>query len=84
MEFSGVIGYTLSLKAVEIFEQFNTLLNNFYEGNYNPLDTSEHAFLEEYVKFDDQISDMDKRLTNIFSKAFENCFNMDSFFKVPI
>lgn len=82
MEFSGAIGYTFSLKVIDIFEKFTNLINLIYEGNYNPLDMSENIFLEQYVRFTDQIADMDKQLANIFSKAFGNCYNMDSFFKV--
>lgn len=67
-----------------MYKEFSNLLNNFYEKNYDPIDLSCDSFVEEYVKFDDIVSDMDKQLVNILNRAFENCHNMYLFFKVPI
>lgn len=82
MEFSGPFGQSLSVRTKQILAEFNNLISHFCNENYNPLDLTNDIFLQEYVRFSDRITDMDIRLSSIFNQAFENSYNMDSFFKV--
>lgn len=64
------------------YEEFLNILNHIYNENYNPLDMSDDTFMQDFIKFTDYVSDIDKRLACVFRNEFENCWNLDSFFRV--
>ncbi len=60
------------------------MMNHFYKESYNPFNMAENDFLNEYVQFIDEVSQIDKKLACIFRNAFNNIHNLDSFLKVSV
>lgn len=82
IEFSGPAGPLLTSTIRKIYDEFLTVLNHFYNENYNLMDINDDAFLQDYVIFVDHITDMDNKLATVVRKTIENCHNLDSTFKV--
>lgn len=82
IEFSGAAGPTLTSTIRRIYDEFLAVLHHFYNENYNLVDINDNAFLQDYVVFVDHIRDMDYKLATVVRKSVENCYNLDSTFKV--
>jgi len=60
------------------------MLQVFGEKSYDALDLSEKDFLEDYERFTDHISDLDRRLASIICQGFEDSSGLESSFRVSI
>lgn len=82
VEIGGLRGRGLSMKCGEIFEEFNVIYNVFRNIQYDVLDPDDKNIQADYELFTQKCLDLDRRLAAIFSQAFDDCYNLDSIFKL--
>lgn len=82
VEIGGLRGRGLSTKCNEVFEEFNVLYNVFRNIQYEVLDPGEKSIEDDYEAFTQKCLDLDRRLAAIFSQAFDDCYNLESIFKL--
>lgn len=82
VEIGGLKGKVLSVKCSEVFEEFNVIYNVFRNIQYDILETEDHLIDVDYKIFDNKCLDLDRRLAAIFAQAFDDCYNLESIFKL--
>ncbi|CAH1960839.1 unnamed protein product [Acanthoscelides obtectus] len=82
VEIGGIKGRQLSAKCEHIFEEFNKLYNVFNNIQYDVLDLNDQNIIKDYDAFNEKCIDLDRRLAAIFSQAFDDCYNLESVFKL--
>ncbi|RZC39341.1 MT, DHC N2, AAA 7, DHC N1 and/or AAA 9 domain containing protein [Asbolus verrucosus] len=82
VEFGGIKGRLLSQKCEQIFEEFGTAYNVFNNIQYDPCDADDDSILKDNKEFHEKCADFDKRLAAIFCQAFDDCYNLESIFKL--
>lgn len=82
VEIGGLRGRGLSFKCLEVFEEFNVIYNVFRNIQYEVLDPGDMSIVEDNETFKTKCLDLDRRLAAIFSQAYDDCFNLDSIFKL--
>jgi dynein heavy chain len=82
VEISGLKGRLLSTKIAGVFSQFHEAFTVFGGITYDPLDPEDDSFVHDYTVFMEKIDDMDHKLAAIFCQAFDDCFNLESLYKV--
>jgi len=74
----------LSARITEIYSDFNEQFSLFSSKAYDVLEPEDERFEIDYKQFKENIKDLDHRLAFTLSQAFEDCYNLDSVFKVSI
>nr|CAH7754609.1 unnamed protein product [Callosobruchus chinensis] len=82
VEIGGIKGRQLSQKCELIFEEFNKLYNVFNNIQYDVLDLTDTSIVKDYDAFNEKCVDLDRRLAAIFAQAFDDCYNLESIFKL--
>nr|CAI5828900.1 unnamed protein product [Callosobruchus analis] len=82
VEIGGIKGRQLSQKCEHIFEEFNKLYNVFNNIQYDVLDLTDTSIIKDYDAFNEKCEDLDRRLAAIFAQAFDDCYNLESIFKM--
>lgn len=82
VEVGGLSGRYLGSKVANIFDEFNTAFNVFRGITYDPVDTEDDSFVEDYKLFSEKVLDMDRRLAAISTLAFGDCHNLETIFRV--
>lgn len=82
VEIGGLKGRTLSGRIIAISQEFNDHFTVFASKTYDVLDPEDESFLRDYKQFQSNICDLDRRLASILCQAFDDCFNLESVFKV--
>ncbi|KAL8567586.1 hypothetical protein ACOMHN_054399 [Nucella lapillus] len=82
VELGGISGKTLSALVVDIFNDFNEHYKVFSEGNFDCLDTKAKKFTKLYKDFQEVLHDMDRRMSTIILRAFDDCVTLESCFKL--
>lgn len=82
VEIGGLKGKGLSVKCNEVFEEFNVIYNVFRNIQYDILETEDLSIDVDYRVFDSKCLDLDRRLAAIFAQAFDDCFNLESIYKL--
>lgn len=82
VEIGGLRGRGLSTKCNEVFEEFNVIYNVFRNIQYEVLDPGDKNIENDYEAFTKKCLELDRRLAAIFSQAFDDCYNLESIFKL--
>lgn len=82
VEFGGIRGRLLSQKCTEIFDEFKSSYNVFGNIQYELLTPEITNIIEDYNVFFTKCEELDRRLAAIFEQAFDECYNLESTFKL--
>jgi dynein heavy chain len=82
VEIGGLKGRLLSAKVAGVLSQFHEAFMAFGSITYDPLDPEDESFVRDYAVFMGKIDDMDRKLAAVFCQAFDDCFNLESIYKV--
>ena len=82
VEIHGLRGRLLGTKVSGVLSQFHEAFAVFGGITYDPLDTEDESFVQDYALFMEKVEDMDRKLAAIFCHAFDDCYNLDSVYKV--
>lgn len=82
MEIGGLKGRQLSSRITSIYIEFNQYFAAFASKTYDVLDPDDNTFNTDYAEFQERILELDMRLAAILCQAFDDCFNLESVFKL--
>ena len=82
VEIGGIRGKLLTSHVKKIFEEFKELYGIFGNRTYDALDPSDKLFLKDYEKFNGKIFGLDRKLGAILGRAFDDCTETQSIFKL--
>lgn len=82
VEIGGIKGRGISQKVQMVLNEFTKYNAHFGNISYDPLDPDDDSFDKDYQKFLDEVIDLDRKLGALFSQAYDECFNLESIFKV--
>nr|CAD7423391.1 unnamed protein product [Timema monikensis] len=82
VEFGGIKGRALTNQIVSVFQEFNDIYAVFHSITYDPLSPEDDSFCKDYETFVEKVEDLDRKLATIFSMALDDCYNLESFFKL--
>lgn len=82
VEFAGIRGRLLSQICTEIFDEFKASYNVFSNIQYELLTPEVTNIIDDYNKFYTKCEELDRRLAAIFEQAFDECYNLESMFKL--
>lgn len=82
VEIGGLKGRLLSTKIAGVFNEFHEAFTVFGSITYDPLDLEDESFVRDYAVFMEKIGDMDHKLAAIFCQAIDDCFSLESIYKV--
>lgn len=82
VEFGGIRGRLLSQKCIDIFEEFKVSYNVFGNIQYELLTPEVTRIVDDYNVFFTKCEELDRRLAALFEQAFDECYNLESTFKL--
>lgn len=82
VEFGGIRGRLLSQKCIDIFEEFKVSYNVFANIQYELLTPEVTRIVDDYNVFFTKCEELDRRLAALFEQAFDECYNLESTFKL--
>ncbi|KAG8222097.1 hypothetical protein J437_LFUL000860, partial [Ladona fulva] len=82
VEIGGVKGRVLSAKIVAVVAEFSEHFGVFASKMYDALDPEDNRFPDDYEGFQVKIMDLDHRLAAVLCQAFDDCYNLESVFKL--
>lgn len=82
VEFAGIRGRLLSQRCTEIFDEFKTSYSVFSNIQYELLTPEVNNIIGDYNEFFTKCEELDRRLAAIFEQAFDECYNLESTFKL--
>lgn len=82
VEFAGIRGRLLSQRCTDIFDEFKTSYNVFSNIQYELLTPEVTNIIDDYNVFFGKCEELDRRLAAIFEQAFDECYNLESTFKL--
>lgn len=82
VEIGGLRGRQLSSRITSVYLEFNQYFTAFATKSYDVLDPDDNTFNIDFANFQKQIQQLDMKLAAILCQAFEDCFNLESVFKV--
>ena len=82
VEIGGLRGKMFTKHVKKIFEEFKELYGVFGNRTYDGLNPNDKLFLKDYEKFNSQIFCLDRKLGAILGRAFDDCSETQSTFKL--
>lgn len=82
VEIGGLKGRQLSSRITAIYVEFNQYFAAFASKTYDVLDPDDDTFNTDFADFQDRISELDMKLAAILCEAFDDCYNLESVFKL--
>lgn len=82
VEIGGLKGRQLSSRITSIYMEFNQYFAAFASKNYDVLDPDDPTFNSDFADFQDRILELDMKLAAILCQAFDDCYNLESVFKL--
>lgn len=82
VEIGGLRGRQLSSRITAVYLEFNQYFTAFATKSYDVLDPDDNTFNIDFATFQKQIQELDMKLAAILCQAFEDCYNLESVFKV--
>lgn len=82
IEIGGMKGKVLSGQIREISVEFEGYFHSFASKSYDVLDPDDDKFNEDFKEFQDNVIDLDLKLSTVLVESFDNCSTLDSIFKV--
>ncbi|XP_052825334.1 dynein beta chain, ciliary isoform X1 [Octopus bimaculoides] len=78
----GLNGKSLTKQVEDIFTEFKIEYKVFQDKNYDTSDWNDQEFMDDYNAFRKKISEFDHRLATIICRAFDECGELDAYFKI--
>lgn len=82
VEIGGLKGRQLSSRITAIYIEFNQYFSAFASKTYDVLDPDDFTFTTDFADFQDRILELDMKLAAILCQAFDDCYNLESVFKL--
>lgn len=82
VEIGGLRGRQLSTRITAVYVEFNQYFTAFASKSYDVLDPDDHEFDVDFENFQVRILELDMKLAAILCQAFDDCYNLESIFKV--
>ena len=82
IEIGGNKGRTLSASVVQIYSDFNGLLDVILHLPYDVLDVDVKQFDDDFYSFRASIKELERRLGSVLNQGFEDCATVFSAFKL--
>lgn len=82
VEIGGLKGRQLSARITAIYMEFNQYFSAFASKNYDVLDPDDPTFTTDFADFQERILELDMKLAAILCQAFDDCYNLESVFKL--
>lgn len=82
IEIGGMKGKVLSGQIREISAEFEGYFHSFASKSYDVLDPDDDKFNVDFKEFQDNIVDLDLKLSTVLVESFDNCSTLESIFKV--
>ncbi|XP_071447818.1 dynein beta chain, ciliary [Hetaerina americana] len=82
VEIGGVKGRVLSAKIGAVVTEFSEHFSVFACKTYDVLDPEDDRFPNDYDEFQVKIMDLDHRLAAVLCQAFDDCYNLESIYKL--
>ena len=84
VEIGGLRGRQLSARISAVYVEFNQSFTAFASKTYDVLDPDDHEFDDDFKSFQNHILELDMKLAASLCQAFDDCFNLESMFKVSM
>lgn len=84
IEIGGMKGRVLSGQIREISGEFESYFHAFASKSYDVLDPDDSRFEDDFKSFQDNIVDLDLKLSTVLCESFDNCSTLEAIFKVSI
>lgn len=82
IEIGGMKGRVLGGQIREISAEFDAYFHGFASKSYDVLDPDDETFNEDFKEFQENIIDLDLKLSTVLVESFDNCSTLESIFKV--
>lgn len=82
IEVGGMKGRVLSGQIREISGEFEAYFHSFASKSYDVLDPDDERFNDDFKEFQDNIIDLDLKLSTVLVESFDNCSTLEAIFKV--
>lgn len=82
VEIGGIKGKVLSQKCNDVLSDFNEVYMHMANIQYELLDPADHQINADYEIFKQKCDDLDRRLAAVFAQAFDDCYNLESCYKL--
>ncbi|XP_047352693.1 dynein beta chain, ciliary-like [Vespa velutina] len=81
IEIAGLKGNILYRMIYEIHENFVKMYRQFADVQYSILTPEDVGFNNDWSRFQENVEILDRKLVNIFSQAFMECYDIESMFR---
>ncbi|CAH1639911.1 unnamed protein product [Spodoptera littoralis] len=82
IEIGGMKGRVLGGQIREISAEFDAYFTGFASKSYDVLDPDDETFNEDFKAFQENIIDLDLKLSTVLVESFDNCTTLESIFKL--
>ncbi|XP_038207715.1 dynein beta chain, ciliary [Zerene cesonia] len=82
IEIGGMKGRVLGGQIREISAEFESYFHSFASKSYDVLDPDDETFNEDFKVFQDNIIDLDLKLSTVLVESFDNCSTLEAIFKL--
>ncbi|KAL4703187.1 hypothetical protein ACJJTC_018259 [Scirpophaga incertulas] len=82
IEVGGMKGRVLSGQIREISTEFDAFFHGFASKSYDVLEPDDDTFNEDFKNFQENIVDLDLKLSTVLVESFDNCPTLDDIFKL--
>ncbi|XP_028172090.1 dynein beta chain, ciliary-like [Ostrinia furnacalis] len=82
IEIGGMKGRVLSGQIREISAEFESYFHSFASKSYDVLDPDDETFNEDFKEFQENIIDLDLKLSTVLVESFDNCSTLEAIFKL--
>lgn len=82
IEIGGMKGRVLSGQIRDISAEFDTYFHGFASKSYDVLDPDDDRFNDDFKDFQDNIVDLDLKLSTVLVESFDNATTLEAIFKV--
>lgn len=82
IEIGGMKGRVLSSQIRDISAEFDTYFHGFASKSYDVLDPDDDRFNQDFKEFQDNIVDLDLKLSTVLVESFDNATTLEAIFKV--
>ncbi|KAL9897380.1 dynein heavy chain at 93AB [Glossina fuscipes fuscipes] len=82
VEIGGLRGRQLSTRITAVYVEFNQYFTAFASKSYDVLDPDDDEFIKDFQNFQLRILELDMKLAAILCQAFDDCYNLESVFKL--
>ncbi|XP_061390860.1 dynein beta chain, ciliary isoform X1 [Musca vetustissima] len=82
VEIGGLRGRQLSTRITAVYVEFNQYFTAFASKSYDVLDPDDLEFDVDFENFQMRILELDMKLAAILCQAFDDCYNLESIFKL--